>query len=344
MRRASTGTVAAASAACTTVPGLADGSPGEAVLGAGLAWTVGNRPDGLVGETPVPDIAGRLVPGGKPTEAGELGMAVFAATTTSDAVPVNDRAPEAVASAEMRTCPPTVAADRTGTLTWSSAAWPTGSVPTGHAALFGSGHTVNFGAPTNRPPPVLARTDTARLVAFVDQTQMTNVASWPGLTSPAPERGWIRTHSCGVTFLGFGLGELGFGLGELDVGLGFGVGVAVELGVVVELGVGVVVAEVDDEALDEDEEVAGGEDVVGLDEGLTLSDLSDDADVLADADLLVLVVTDLAVVADEFADLSGDTDELASAAAGPLLAASVVADASFVLFGMSGHDAELMID
>jgi hypothetical protein len=319
MRRASTGTVAAASAACRSAPGLADGSPGELVLGAGLAWTVGNRPDGSVGETPVPEIAGRLVPGGKLTGADELGMAVFAATTTSDAVPVNDRAPEAVASAEMRTCRPTVAADRTGTLACSSAAWPTGRSPTGHVALFGSGQTVNVGAPTYRPPPVLARTDTARLVAFVDQTQITKVASWPGLTSPAPERGWIRTHSCGVTFLGFGLGELGFGLGELDVGLGFGVGVAVELGVVVEVGVGVVVVEVDDEALDEDEEVAAEVDAVGLDEGLTLSDLRDDA------------------------DLNRDADELASAARS-WLAALVVAADSFVVFGMSGQDAELMID
>ena len=112
MRRASTGTVAAASAACILACGLADGNPGEVVPGGGLAVIVGNRPEGLVGETPVPEIAGKLmpggsvVPGGKPT-AGELGMAVLAATTMSEAVPWNDRAPEAVASAEMRTCPPT---------------------------------------------------------------------------------------------------------------------------------------------------------------------------------------------------------------------------------------------
>ena len=91
---------------------MADGNPGEVVPGGGLAVIVGNRPEGLVGETPVPEIAGKLmpggsvVPGGKPT-AGELGMAVLAATTMSEAVPWNDRAPEAVASAEMRTCPPT---------------------------------------------------------------------------------------------------------------------------------------------------------------------------------------------------------------------------------------------
>jgi hypothetical protein len=61
-------------------------------------------------------------------------MAVFAATTESEAVPLNDRAPEALASAEMRTSPPTLALDRTETLACSSAAWPTGSVPTEHVA------------------------------------------------------------------------------------------------------------------------------------------------------------------------------------------------------------------
>ena len=165
------------------------------------------------------------------------------------------------------------------------------------------------------------------------------------MTSPAPERGWIRTHSCGVAFLCFGLelgvgfGELGFGLGEL----GFG------LGVVVELGVGVV----DDEVLDGDEDVAAEvEDVEGLDEGLLLSDLRADADVLGETDLLVLLLADLLGVADELADLldvadelaelNGDAEELASAAAGSCLAASVLAAESTVLFGMSGH-AELMI-
>jgi hypothetical protein len=65
-------------------------------------------------------MGGSVVPGGKLEE--EFGMAVFAATTTSDAVPVNDCAPEAVASAEMRTSPPTAAVDPTGTLNCSSAA------------------------------------------------------------------------------------------------------------------------------------------------------------------------------------------------------------------------------
>jgi hypothetical protein len=280
-----------------------------------------------VGETPVPDIAGSVVPGGK--VAGELGIVVPAATTRSEDVPVNDRAPEALASAEMCARSPAAAVDRTGTVACSSAACPTGRVPTAHVAVPGSGQIVKVGLPTNRPPLVLALTDTARLVALVDQTQMTNVASWPTLTSPAPESGWIRTHSCGVTFLGFGflgfgLDELGFGEGELDLEV-LGVG----LGVVVVLGLGVVVAGVDDAAPDEDVEPEA--DVVGLDEGLSLVDVADELAGLVD-------------FADEPADLSFDAEELASAAERSCLAALLVAPESTVLLGMSGHAAELMID
>lgn len=164
---------------------------------------------------------------------------------------------------------------------------------------------------------MLARTDTARLVAFVDQTHITKVAWRPALTSPPPESDWIRTHSCGFAFLGFGLGELGFGLGELDEGLGFGV-LGFGLGVV-ELGLGEAVAVVDDEPADDEDEEASGVDVLGLDEGLSL------AGVLAEADLLLLPVADFVGVADELAELNRDADELASVAAGSWLAASVLA-------------------
>jgi hypothetical protein len=57
--------------------------------------------------------------------------------------------------------------------------------------------------------------------------------------------------------------------------------------------------------------------------------------------VLVLLV---AGVADELADLNRDADEMASAAAGPWLAALVVAADSFVFLGMSGHDAEMTVD
>ena len=161
----------------------------------------------------------------------------------------------------------------------------------------------------------MAITDTARLIALVDQTQITKPASWPALTSPAPESGWIRTHSCGFVVLGAGLDELGFGLGLGELGFG--------LGVVVELGLGVVVAGDDDDEPDEDDEAAEV-DVLGLDDGLSLSDLREDAD--------------------ELADLSKDAEELSSAAAGAWSAALVLADDSTVLLGMSGHVAELMTD
>jgi hypothetical protein len=147
MRRGSSGTVAAASAAWTTARVLADDEcRGEPVLGVGLAETVGNKPDGSLGDTPVPDIAGRFVPVGKLEE--ELGIAVLAATTTSEAVPLKECAPEAVTSAEMRTRTPTPAAARTRTLACSSAAWPTGKVPTAHVAPPGWGHTAKDGLPT----------------------------------------------------------------------------------------------------------------------------------------------------------------------------------------------------
>jgi hypothetical protein len=145
MRRGSSGTVAAASAVWTRVRALADGCCDAPVVGVGLAETVGNKSDGSVGDTAVPGIAGRSVPVGRFEE--ELGIDVLAATTTSEAVPLKDRAPEAVASAEMRTWTPTPAAARTRTLASSSAAWPTGKVPTAHVAWSGWGHTVKAGAP-----------------------------------------------------------------------------------------------------------------------------------------------------------------------------------------------------
>lgn len=175
---------------------------------------------------------------------------------------------------------------------------------------------------------MLARTDTPRLLAFADQTQTTKTALCPALTSLAPESGWIRTHSCGVTRLGFGLGELEVGLGELGLGLGLA-----ELEV--WLGDGLVVADVDDETLDGDDDAGDEPDVEGLEEGLLLAEVRDVTEALGEPD----VVDDAEVLADRI----GDADELASAAPGRLLADRFVAAESTVLFGISGH-AALMLE
>lgn len=102
--RGSSGTVAAASATrtCTVFFGFTGGRPSEAGLEEGEGPTVGNRPDGLPGDTPVPDIGGKDV-GGSVTGGvlgcvvGELGGGEV--TTTSVAEPLNDFEPLPVALA-----------------------------------------------------------------------------------------------------------------------------------------------------------------------------------------------------------------------------------------------------
>ena len=129
-------------------------------------------------------------------------------------------------------------------------------------------------------------------------------------------------------WLGVGEGELdvllGVGEGELDVLLGVGEG---------ELGFGLGVPE-------EEGDLLLVLDAVGLDEGLPLADLRD-ADVPSETDLLL---ADLFGVADELADLSCDAEEPASAAAGSWFTALFVADDSFVVFGISRHTADLVVE
>jgi hypothetical protein len=69
---------------------------------------VGNRPDGLVGEMPVPEIVGRVAGGGSVT-SGAPGSVVGVTTTASVAEPENESAPLADAFAEICTCSPRAA-------------------------------------------------------------------------------------------------------------------------------------------------------------------------------------------------------------------------------------------
>ena len=126
MSRGSFGTVAATVAAWTRTVffGFTGGSPSEPALEVGDGPTVGNRLDGLLGDTPVPDIGGKDV-GGSVT-GGVLGCVVgvvdCAVTTTSVADPLNDLDALPVAFAVSCTCSPNAAFARTGTPTWSSSA------------------------------------------------------------------------------------------------------------------------------------------------------------------------------------------------------------------------------
>jgi hypothetical protein len=77
--------------------------------------------------------------------------------------------------------------------------------------------------------PTVVLTDTSDDAAFTVQTQTTNPAVLPGLTSAERETGWTRTHSCPVDagLLGEGLG-LGFGV-LVGVGDGDGLGLALSV-------------------------------------------------------------------------------------------------------------------
>lgn len=103
--RASTGTVAEATATCRECD-LGCGRPREPeggldvapILGVGLIGTVGNRPAGLLDDVPVLGIDGRVVGGGK-VIAGVLGLVCGLTVTTSVADAWKESAPVAVAFA-----------------------------------------------------------------------------------------------------------------------------------------------------------------------------------------------------------------------------------------------------
>jgi hypothetical protein len=279
--------VAAAVAACRTARGLAWGRLSDPVPGVGVFPTVGNRPDGSVGEMPVPEIVGS-VPGTGSVTRGPTGLLVGFTTTTSVAEPEKESAPAADALAVSCTCSPSAALARTCTVASSSSAWPTGRLPILQVVPLATGQTLNFGESMYRAAATRALTEMPVLAAFVLQTQITKLALWPALTSDAVENDCTRTQSCGVFCPGAGeVGEplgVGVGLGEvLELVLGSGVGLGLELAEVcwVDDGLGLP-DELEAELLDEDGEDEPERDVLGLDEGLVLDDLAGAGEVLDD--------------------------------------------------------------
>jgi len=173
-----------------------------------------------------------------------------------------------------------------------------------------TGQTVNFGASMYRADVTWARTETAVLAAFVLHTQITKLATWPALTSAELEKGWTRTHNCGVVLAGGDVdGEplgVGDGLGDV-VALALGLGLGLELAEFsVDVGLGLGLGEVADGDGDEVSEV----DALGLDAGLLAGSLPE-ADALGEADWLVLAASavlagllgDAAVLAEELPEL-----------------------------------------
>jgi hypothetical protein len=186
--------VAAAVAACKVARALAGGSPSDPVPVLGEAPTVGNRPDGSVGEMPVPEIVG-IVPGTCSVTSGLVGLLGGLARTTSVAELENERALVAEAVAVIRTCSPGAAFPSTWTVAWSSSAWPTGRLPTLQVAPLAAGQTLNFGLAICRADATAALTETPVLGALVLHTQTTKLALLPGLTLDEVENDWTRTHS-----------------------------------------------------------------------------------------------------------------------------------------------------
>lgn len=315
IRRSSSGTVADTSAARSRGRGLAAGELGDPVLGVGLAPTVGNKPEGLAGETPVPGMGGRFCCGGMLTV--ELGMLAFAATTLSRADPVNDNAPAAVALADICTSSPSAAKEPTFAVASNSSTWPDARTPTLHVEPCGSGHTVNFAAEMYGAEATLACTLAALLAALVLHTQMAKLAVRPALTSPELEKDSIRTQSCGVLWALCGVGDV------VELGVGDGLDVLDWVGVggggLDELAAG-------DDALDAEGDCAFDEDALGVDEGVVLAESLDDGEVLGDA----LAEAELVLVM--LAEPVGEADVV--------LAAEPVGEAEVVLVVDSLADAE----
>ena len=139
--------------------------------------TVGNSPEGSVGEVNAPlGSGGNEVPGtagsGGMVAPGVVAPGELDATTPIVALALNDVAPVAFAVAVSVTCSPTDAASRTRALATISSDWLTGRSPTVQTAPLCCGHTVNLGATTLAAFPTLTVTVVPVLAARVLHTQI----------------------------------------------------------------------------------------------------------------------------------------------------------------------------
>jgi len=140
--------------------------------------TVGNSPDGSVGEVNAPlgsggsDVPGSDVPGSVLPGTTGGGEDELDATTPIVASAWKEVAWLAFAVAVSVICSPADAASRTREPATISSAWPVGRSPTVQTSPFGCGHTENFGASTFAALPTLTVTVVPRLSAPVLHTQI----------------------------------------------------------------------------------------------------------------------------------------------------------------------------
>jgi hypothetical protein len=143
--------------------------------------TVGNRPDGSVGEVLVSEPSGSETPGGsespidEPVDEEELepeDVAVLAATTPTVAASLNESALLAFTVAVSVIFSPAGAASRTRTAASSASLCLVGRSPTVQVAAFAVGHTVKCGDVTCAVLPMLTVTVALLLSALVLHTNI----------------------------------------------------------------------------------------------------------------------------------------------------------------------------
>jgi len=152
--------------------------PEDGVLVLAPGETVGNNPEGSVGEVNAPlgsggsDVPGTVLPGSVPPGTAGSGEVELDATTPTVALAWNEVAPLAFAVAVSVICSPAGAASRTRAPATISADWLVGRLPTVQTAPLCCGHTVNRGAATLAAFPTLTVTVVPALAAPVLHTQI----------------------------------------------------------------------------------------------------------------------------------------------------------------------------